>query len=178
MYRYGDKMKNIVFKKNLEISIKGKKYSINIIKFSISILILILLFFVISDFLGSKKINTNTDITKINANKYSKQILAEYEKDGMEQSFLEYYEKLQTAIGMYIFNNSTLDSNSFSDISKTLNEDLKNSKLEKLGMDKSTLWNGNFSIDENGVLKFKFANKGIEPSWIKDDKLQSKVILN
>lgn len=173
-------MGSVVLKKEKNVSIRGKKYKINLSRFILFIIVIIVIIFVILNLVGvfNPKIDSTTDLSKVNANKYSEQILIQYEKDGMKENFLEYYNKLQTAIGMYILSNSTLDSNSFSNISNTLNDDLKKEEYSTLGVEKSTVWNGYFSIDSNGIVKFKFKNKEIEPSWIIDSDLQSKIILN
>lgn len=169
-----------MLKKEKNISIKGKKYKINLTRFILFIVAIVLIILAFLFLLGifNKKIDSNTDLSKVNAKKYSEQILNQYEKDGMKENFLEYYDKLQTAIGMYILSNSTLDSNSFRNISDTLNNNLKKEDYSALGVEKSTVWNGYFSVDSNGVVKFKFKNKEIEPSWVKDNDLQAKIILN
>ena len=45
-------------------------------------------------------------------------------------------------------------------------------------MDNPTYWNGTWSVDNKGKLKFKFSNKKIEPDWISDATVSNFVIAN
>ena len=61
--------------------------------------------------------------------------------------------------------NMTTDENSFDELYEKINKDLEAGNYTEIESEKLTNWNGSWSIDENGVLKFKFASKDIEPSW-------------
>ncbi len=161
------------------IKINNKNYTINLPRFVISFCCIILVLVIVFNIFGGKKeINANTNIDELNAKKYAKQILAEYEKDGQKDKFLQDYEKIQTSVGMYILSNSTLDDDSFTKISNDLNKDLAKDDWKIIDESRPTTWNGKWSINEQGVLKFKFDNKEIEPSWKNDSELSSKLILN
>lgn len=162
-----------------EIKFKGKKYKINIQRFAISLLIIIALISIVIKLTSSpKEITSSTNIDDLNASKYADQILKEYEKDGQKEKFLSDYEKVQTSVGVYILNNSTLDDNSFKKISKELNKDLSRDNWKLLDVTRPNTWNGTWSINDQGVLRFEFKNKDIEPSWKEDSNLQNKLILN
>lgn len=161
------------------IKINNKSYTINLPRFVISICCIILVLVIVFNiFSGNKEITANTNIDELNAKKYSKQILTEYEKAGQKDKFLEDYEKVQTAVGMYILSNSTLEDDSFDKISKDLNKDLLKNDWKIVNEGRPSTWNGKWSINEQGVLKFKFDNKEIEPSWKNDNELSNKLILN
>ncbi len=161
------------------IKINNKNYTINIQRLAISLLVIIALVIVIVKLVSpAKEIKTGTKIDDLNAKKYADLILLEYEKNGQKEMFLSDYEKVQTKIGVYILNNSTLDDNSFSKISKDLNKELSKDKWGLIDIERPTNWNGKWSINEQGILKFKFNNKDIEPSWKNDTELQNKLIIN
>ena len=44
-------------------------------------------------------------------------------------------------------------------------------------MEVPTSWNGKWSVNEKGNVKFKFASKDIEPSWVNDEEEKTKIIL-
>lgn len=170
-------MENKGNKKNKEKA----KYVINYKKMGligiICISIIVIMTILLVNFKKSA-IDGTTDVSNMNADKYSKQILEEYNQDGKIDKFLTDYDKLQTSIGMYIINNSTLESDSFDSIYSKINEELDKANWDTLGLEKPIEWNGDWNIDKNGFLSFKFTNKEIEPSWIDDEKLKDKVIKN
>lgn len=97
----------------------------------------------------------------------------------MKNLFLSDYTVLQNNIGIYIMNNSTMDSNSFSSLIANINKELKKDTWN-LGeiQNKPTSWNGKWFVTEEGILKFSFSNKDIEPSWAKDSDVLEKIDLN
>ena len=160
---------------NSKLEIKDPK------KFCVGMIILVI--FVVIVVTGIKliskvEVTSNTDIASLNANRYSKEILAEYEKDGIKDKFIEDYDLVQGAIGLYIMNNYTSDENSFKNIINELTTILKKDDWSKLDIEKPIFWNGNWTIDGEGYLTFTFKSKDIEPSWINSEDLTGKVILN
>lgn len=161
-------------KSNKKIVIKNKKkftIVISVIVFLVVIIILLLLN-------NKKDLAKVDDYSKLNAKKYSDELLEEYNKEEGKDKFLEDYDFIQGAVGMYIMNNSTNEEESFSNIITQLKEELKRDTWGKLDYEKPTFWNGEYSVDDNGIVKFKFGNKSIEPRWINDDELNGKIILN
>ncbi len=157
---------------------KKKKYRVNVKKFVIAIFIILVIITILICVCSKKKISDSTNVSKLNSSKYSKQILQEYEKDGMLDKFIEDYENIQTSIGMYILNNSTMDSDSFTNISNSLNKELKSDTWKSIELNRPTTWNGEWKIDDEGKLKFKFDTKEIEPSWVKNENVTEKILLN
>lgn len=145
----------------------------------IIVLVLIIIFLVVLIVsLNNKSINENTNISKLNTNKYSEKILEEYEKEGRKEQFLNEYDTIQSAIGVYLIDNSTLSKDSFENVVKETQEILESKNWNVLNISKPELWNGTWTLDDSGNLKFKFGKKQIEPSWIKDDDVSSKIIFN
>lgn len=159
----------------------GKVKVTNISKFIsfIIILVLIVVFIVVLVVSSnSKNINENTDISKLNSNKYSEKILEEYEKDGKKEQFLKEYDEIQNAVGVYLIENSTLNENSFENIVSDTKKILEKDNWEALNVNKPETWNGTWTLDDSGNVKFQFGKKEIEPSWSKDSEVSSKIIFN
>ncbi|MEG0873299.1 MAG: hypothetical protein RSE00_05270 [Clostridia bacterium] len=160
----------------------SRKYSVNIPKFClfIGIILFIIAIVIVTIFFVNKKekVDSGTDISKLNAKKYTTELLNEYNKDGMKEKFLTDYDAIQTSIGMYILNNSTLEKDSFSKLSENINTELVTNDWSKVGAYRPQEWNGNWSVDNTGALKFRFALKEIEPNWSLDKDFTNKIILN
>lgn len=148
-----------------------------IISMSIFILIIVFICILIS------KITLNSDlknksISEINSQKNYSKILEIYNKDGMKEKFIKDYNEVQNAVGMYIMNNSTIENDSFSNIILQLNSEFRKDKWDENIINKPSDWNGTWSVDENGIVKFKFSSSKIEPKYIDDEEIAKKVIKN
>lgn len=144
------------------------------IMLSILVFIVIILVVIISN--SKIKIDDSTDLSKLDSKKYSKELLEKY--NSSKDKFLEDYEKIQGGVGLYIINNSTLAEDSFNNMYKAITDMFNGNDWSKIEVEKNTYWNGIWSIDEGGIVKFKFGNKDLEPSWIYDEDIAGKVILN
>lgn len=142
---------------------------------------LIISFFILIVIILCVNIGTDSDsnLSKINPKKNSSQLQKKYDTVEMKKLFLSDYTVLQNNIGIYIMNNSTMDSNSFSILIANINKELKKDTWN-LGeiQNKPTSWNGKWFVTEEGILKFSFSNKDIEPSWVKDSDVLEKIDLN
>lgn len=118
------------------------------------------------------------NISEINSQKNYSKILEIYNKDGMKDKFIRDYNEVQNAVGMYIMNNSTIENDSFSNIVSKLNSEFKKAKWDENIVCKPSDWNGTWSVDENGIVKFKFSSSKIEPKYIDDEEIIKKVIKN
>ncbi len=123
-------------------------------------------------------IDEYTNIAELSSNKYSKEIIQLYNRDGELDTFLKEMNRVQSLIGVYVISNSTLKESSFSDLVKNLNKEINNNEWIKLNSSKSIYYNGQYTIDDSGNLKFKFGSKNIEPSWINDESIRRYITLN
>lgn len=158
-----------------------KSYTLDRKKFLIfvfSIVVIISVIIIVVSLNKKIEINDSTDISKLNATKYCTEIKSEYNKDENKNKFIDDCNKIQEKIGMYIINNSTLDDTSFENLISKLNENLADNNFLIIEMDNPTYWNGTWSVDNKGKLKFKFSNKKIEPDWISDVTVSNFVITN
>lgn len=156
-----------------KLVIKDKK------RFITSMLIIsffILIFIILCVNIGA---DSDSNLSKINPKKNSSQLQKKYDTVEMKKLFLSDYTVLQNNIGIYIMNNSTMDSDSFSSLIANINKELKKDTWN-LGeiQNKPTSWNGKWFVTEEGILKFSFSNKDIEPSWVKDSDVLEKIDLN
>ena len=129
-----------------------KSYTLDRKKFLIfvfSIVVIISVIIIVVSLNKKIEINDSTDISKLNATKYCTEIKSEYNKDENKNKFIDDCNKIQEKIAMYI-----------------------------IEMDNTTYWNGTWSVDNKGKLKFKFSNKKIEPDWISDVTVSNFVITN
>ena len=166
-------MEKKVKKSKNHIVIKDKKKFITSIVVLLGIIVLIVF---VSFFNRKQEINDETDLSKLNSKKYSSELLVKYNQS--KEKFLDEYDKIQSGVGMYIINNSTLDENSFEKVNKKIAYMFDSDDWSMINVDKNTFWNGKWSIDNSGTLKFKFAQKSIEPSWIGDEDIKNKIVLN
>ncbi len=170
---------NMNIKPNLKNNIKLGNITVDKKKISIFIGIIVLLIVLLVIFLNKGvKINEETDISKLDAKKNSEQISQKYNEEGMKAQFLVDYDAVQTASAMYMLNNMSSESSSLDSILSTLKDDLKKEKFEVLDTQRPNIWNGDWSINQEGTIKFKFKTKSIEPIWINDQDLVNKIILN
>lgn len=150
-------------------------------KHGLKLATLLLVLIVIAIFTSiNQKINVdeNSDIAALNADKYSKEIVNLYNRDQQLNEFYTEMNRVQTLVGTYLISNCTLNDNSFSGLVKNLNKEINNDIWPSLNSEKSKYYNGKYSIDENGNLKFKFSSKKIEPTWIHDESIARYVIFN
>ena len=168
-------MGNNVNTKN-KVGIKDLKKFVIFIIFSIIVIFIIVFVTLLCN--KKQEINDNTNISELNIKKYSSEIKENYELEGKKDKFIEDYYYVQNGVGMYILNNSTLEDNSFESLKEKINKILSKKDWSELEMEVPTSWNGKWSVNEKGNVKFKFASKDIEPSWLEDENIKSLVELN
>lgn len=161
---------------NSKVKIKDKKKFIIALS-AIIVLLLVLVLIIVS--LNSKEdISRVENYSNLNTNKYSKELFEEYNKKESKERFLSDHDLVQGAVGLYIMNNSTLDNNSFESIIENLKEILQKEEWSKLDIEEPKYWNGVWSVTDDGMVKFKFNHKDIEPNWINDEELTNKINYN
>lgn len=120
----------------------------------------------------------DSSLSSMDASKNVKELLSKYEASGMKEEFIKDYNEIQSKVGIYIMNNVTTDNSSFNNIVSDLNNVLKSNDWSKINLSKNDTWNGVWSLDKDGNLKFKFSLKKIEPSWVNEIELRTKLYLN
>ena len=161
-------------KKNNKLVVNDPKKLLIFISILLTIII-VLIIIVLNLKIDIQKVE---DYSKLNSNKYSEELLNKYQSTESKEKFLKDYDLVQDAIGLYIINNVTLEDGSLGNVIATLKKEWKNEEWKILEIQKPTFWNGTFDVSAEGIVTFKFANKDIEPSWINDDELNNKIVLN
>lgn len=160
---------------NKSVVIKDKK------KFCIFIAIVALVIIVIVLLICLNKkvdISNVNDYTSLNALKYSNELLAKYQSEESKNKFLEDYDQVQGAVGIYIIENSTNSPDSFVNIIKELKNILEKEDFDKLAIDKPNFWNGTWNVNDEGIVSFKFGDQKIEPTWISEEEIETKIEKN
>ena len=154
---------------NNKFVIKDKK---RFIAFILIVVVIVIIFFCVTN--AKVEIKHTTDITKLDTKKYLNELAEIY--SNKKDKFLEDYEKIQGGVGMYIISNTTLDDNSFSILYTDVNTILSSDDWGKIEVDKNTFWKGTWSINQDGILQFKFESKELEPNWIVDEDISGKIL--
>ncbi|MEG2348528.1 MAG: hypothetical protein RSB67_02640 [Clostridia bacterium] len=162
-------------KKNVVVIKNKKKF---ILFMACSLLLVATLIIIIFSTFKEKTVNDKTDISRLNANKYSQQILNKYNQDKMMDMFIEDCESVQNKITIYILNNSTLEESSFKNIINGLRKGIEKSDFKIIDKAPITVWNGKWILTDEGNIKFKFANKNIEPDWKNNEQVKKYIVLN
>lgn len=161
---------------NKKIIIKDKYKFITFVSVALIVIVGIIVIILVN---AKVKIDSDTNLSKLNANKYKKEIKLEYEKEGKDSEFLEDWNKVQEAVGRYFIENYPSEKDNAFEIINELNEILKSEDWTKIECTKPTMWNGTWSVSENGNVSFKFANKEIEPtSWAQGLSESGYITLN
>lgn len=169
--------KNKMSKKVSTVIFKNRFYIIIVVVF-VLIMLSISLKLVLSSIKTQTVFDNNMDVTSVNISKEAQKIKTQYESEGQKDRFVTEYDKIQSAIGAYAIDNTTLDKNSFKDIIKNINNILSKSDWSKLNLEKSNYWAGKWSIDDSAKLSFKFSKKEIEPNWINDQDVADMIVKN
>ncbi len=165
--------KEVKNKSKAKIQIKDKrKFAIGI-ALIIAIIVIVILLIVLNK---KADISNVSDFSTLNTSKYSDELLAKYQTEESKNKFLEDYDLVQGAVGVYIITNSTTDEDSFTKLLNQLTDILKKEEFSKLSIDKPSFWNGEWQIDDQGIVKFKFGSKNITPSWVNDEELINKIV--
>lgn len=170
--------------KDKQVKNKLKKIKINrihtIIIASLVLLAIFFAIFVIIKVSNKPKIilTDSTIFTTLNVDEYSSDILAMYNREGQVDLFKTEMDRIQSLIGNYLIENMTINQEDTKKLIKNVQKELSSKTWGEILSQKSTYYVGQYKVEENGNLKFKFASKSIEPSWVKDEKVAKYIILN
>lgn len=165
---------NKVNNKVKKIVIKDKKKFYRTI--GIFTLLLLLVVVIINFSNKDVKIDDNTNIQKININKYSSEIKMYYE--GLMNEFISYYNNIQNVAWTYIYNN-LVEGKTMDSLVDEVNQIFESGDLSVLGIENNTKWRGKYKINkDNNTLLFKFEIKKIEPTWIEDSSVSYMIEKN
>ena len=102
-------------------------------------------------------------------------------QQNIEQSkaiFVEMKNTIELKVANLMLDGSVTDNNSMEEKIEDINNLLENERWDKLGIIYNEEIKGNWSLDESGMVKFKFESKDVEPSWIVDTDIKEYIIKN
>lgn len=145
-----------------------------IIAVTVLLAIIVMAFVIIITALNKDFIPNNNNVTQVMFNK--KKIRNLY--NNKKEEFKNTHKEMQEKISMWLLSNITKEKGSFEKNVEEVNKYLEKGEYEKFSLDKAKIdyWIGEFKLDKTGKLTFKFSNKGILPSWIKDDDIKDIVL--
>lgn len=170
--------------KDKQMQRKLKKFKINKIQTMVLLCVLVVslafaAFVIIAIQKAPKKQLTDSTIfTTLDVNKYQKEILDMYNRDGQKELFAKEMSRIQELIGSYIVENMTMSDDGLKNIIDDINEELKAKTWGNIVNNKSTYYIGDYSVDSKGNIKFRFGTKQIEPNWVNDESVSKYIILN
>jgi len=103
---------------------------------------------------------------------------SQYDTKEMKQQFLTKAQELSNVIYSKLLDGTVIDDKGLQDFIKNYNRVLATEYWESLGVTYSNQWIGIWYLDNNGFVKFKFATKEIEPSWIQDEDVKDFIVAN
>jgi len=103
---------------------------------------------------------------------------SEYNVKDMENQFIQTAKDIETNIAMNIFESDIVNDEELGIKIKSINLILEGNNWKKIGIQKPNNWQGNWYLNKEGRLKFKFARKEIEPLWIDSTEIQEYIIKN
>ena len=140
-------------------SINIEKILGNKVYIALGIIILFILILVI----GS---NVSSPETKIQSTEISK------------EAFVELKNSIELKVANLMLDGTVTDDNSMKEKIEEINNLLEKEKWDKLGIISNEEFDGTWSLDENGMVKFKFNNALSKPSWATDVDITEHIIKN
>lgn len=101
-----------------------------------------------------------------------------YTTSQLKEMFLQDAKKIELKVSNLLLDGSVTDQNSLDKKVEKINNWLKKDNWKKLDLVNIDRWNGIWFLDKNGMIKFKFASKEIEPNWIKDNEVAVYIVEN
>ena len=103
---------------------------------------------------------------------------SQYDTKEMKQQFLTKAQELSNVIYAKMLDGTVIDDKGLQDFIQNYNRVLATEYWESIGVTYSNKWIGTWYLDNKGFVKFKFATKEIEPSWIQDEDVKDYIVVN
>lgn len=102
----------------------------------------------------------------------------EYNSSEYREMFLNDAKYIEITLSNLILDGSVTNQTTLDKKVKSINKILKGKSWDKLNMEYIDRWDGNWYLDNNGMVKFKFSSRNIEPKWIKDSNVNVYIVKN
>lgn len=101
-----------------------------------------------------------------------------YDTKEMKEKFLTIAEKLSNAVYSKLLDGTVTDDSTLKSFVNRYNRVLATEDWESINVDYPSEWIGTWYLDNNGFVKFKFATKIIEPTWVQDEDVKDYIVAN
>lgn len=99
-------------------------------------------------------------------------------EENTKESFIQLKENIELKVANLMLDGTVIDDESMEEKIEDINNLLEKEKWDKLEITCNVEFAGTWRLDKNGMLKFKFDSKGIEPSWVEDTEIKEYIIKN
>lgn len=94
------------------------------------------------------------------------------------EMFLNDAKYIEIKLSNLILDGSVTNQTTLDKKVKSINKILKGKSWDKLNMEYIDRWDGNWYLNNDGMVKFKFSSGNIEPKWIKDSDISVYIVKN
>jgi len=101
-----------------------------------------------------------------------------YDTKEMKEEFLTISQKLSNTVYSKLLDGTVTDESTLKSFVNRYNRILVTEDWESIGVDYPSEWIGTWYLDNNGFVKFKFAAKIIEPTWVQDQDVKDYIVAN
>jgi len=101
-----------------------------------------------------------------------------YDTKEMKEEFLTISQKLSNTVYSKLLDGTVTDESTLKSFVNRYNRILVTEDWESIGVDYPSEWIGTWYLDNNGFVKFKFAAKIIEPTWVQDEDVKDYIVAN
>lgn len=99
-------------------------------------------------------------------------------EENTKESFIELKKSIELKVANLMLDGTVIDDESMKEKIEDINSLLEKEEWDKLEITCNVEFAGTWKLDENGMLKFKFDSKELEPSWITDTEIKEYIIKN
>jgi hypothetical protein len=151
-----------------KVNIKDKKRYKKNNKNNVIVFVILFLLIYLIYINRTVNITDETNFYNVNLDRQYNEILEKYNKEESKLIFIEEINKVQSLVGKYLVNNTNFENNNFGELIKYVNREINKDNFGNLKGEKSIFFVGDYKVDDNGKVKFKFKSKKIEPIWINE----------
>lgn len=102
----------------------------------------------------------------------------EYNSLEYKEMFLNDAKYIEIKLSNLILDGSVTNQATLDKKVNTINKILKGKSWDNLDMKYIGRWDGNWYLDNNGMVKFKFSSGNIEPKWIQNSDISVYIVKN
>ena len=140
----------------------------------LAIVIFAMVKIVVGSYEKNKPINPNVNLENLNENDLNK-IKEKYEDERKKDEFLKLCSDIELAVTNRILDGTVTNDSELKEAINEINNILKTTNWEALGISYPTYWMGNWKLNDEGKLQFSFKYNEIKPSWVEDKEVSKYV---